>query len=60
MKDTSGIIWRKGRKPVSLLWHFNQDGTPFMLSICPHDRRAEHRMVFFEHGKRVREFKEAA
>jgi len=56
MRDTSGIIWRRGYKPVSLLWDFNEDGSPFTLSICPHDRRVKSRMILFELGRRAREF----
>lgn len=53
MKDTSGVYYRKSRRPISLQWNFNEDGTPQTLVIVPHDSWIHGRMVFFENGKRV-------
>ena len=53
MKDTSGIYYRRGHQPVSLLWHFGKDGTPLALSILPHDLEVSSRLVVFDSARKV-------
>jgi hypothetical protein len=53
MRDTSGIHYRKGMSPISLAWHIDEKGLPFLLSIVPHTYSERPRVVCFEKGIRV-------